>query len=106
MKSYKDIEYCRCVVNLEKSVKEWYQDEAALMSLPMGQYMAVVLVEHFRKCRNADTVREFNELLHSDEWKQASKESGEMLELFNQMMIDDIKDEPKKEEPKKGAKKK
>ncbi len=92
MKSYKDIDYCRCVVNLEKSVKEWYQDEAALLSLPMGQYMAVVLVEHYRKCRNEQTVREFNEFVHSDDWKKAVSESGDIKDLM-QMMFDDFKED-------------
>mgnify|MGYP007069945951 CR=1 FL=1 len=94
MKNYKDLKYCRCVVNLEQSIKEWFQDEAALMSLPMGQYMAVVLVEHYRRMKNAQTVTELNDLLHSDEWKNTVAENGEMMEQL-QLMFEEVQTENK-----------
>ena len=88
-KDYKDIKFVRCVLNLDERIKEWYQDRAAEMSLGMGQYMAVVLINHYRQELKAQTVQEFNDLLHSEEWKQMSDKNVDgMHEL--QLMFEEV----------------
>lgn len=88
-KDYKDIKFERCVLNLDVKIKEWYQDQAAAMSLSTGQYMAVILINHYRQELKAQTVQEFNDLLHSEEWKEMSDKNVDgMHEL--QLMFEEV----------------
>lgn len=96
-KDYKDIKFVRCVLNLDERIKEWYQDRAAEMSLGMGQYMAVVLINHYRQELKAQTVQEFNDLLHSEDFQKMTQENADgMHEL--QMMFEEILEKGDKKE--------
>ena len=96
-KSYKDIEYERVVINLDKRVKEWFKDEAKTMSMGIGQYMAFVLVQYYKSERRASTVEQFNELLHSEEFQKMSQENAEGMREI-QMMFDEIIEKGDKKE--------
>ena len=88
-KDYKEIKFERCVLNLDVKIKEWYQDAAAAMSLSTGQYMAVVLINHYRNELKAQTVQEFNDLLHSEEWKEMSDKNVDGMREM-QMMFEEV----------------
>ena len=69
-----DIKLVRINVNLEKSVKEWYQLRARKMGMSMSQLMSFVLTSYCESRMDADVRSSFNEFCMNPQNQADNKE--------------------------------
>ena len=78
-----DIELIRVNVNLEKSVKEWFQYRAKTMGMTMGQLMSFILTNYADTQRNNEAVRNLS-VLAADE--QTTVTNQELVEVIQKLV--------------------
>lgn len=85
-----DIELIRININLEKSVKEWFQYRAKTMGMSMSQLMAFVLTTYSETQKNNEAVRNLSAMA-ADE--KTTMNNAEMIAALQKLsdVIDDKK---------------
>lgn len=86
MKELNNIKLIRINVNLEQSVKEWYQYKAKTMGMSMSQLMSYILTNYHDNQMQSQNLADIKNMAYDEQLKNDNKEMYSMLlELINAM---------------------
>lgn len=84
MEELNNIKLIRINVNLEQSVKEWYQYKARTMGMSMSQLMSYILTNYHDSQVQAQNLADIKNIAYDEKLKNDNKEMYAMLiELIN-----------------------
>jgi hypothetical protein len=79
---FDDIKLCRININVEQSVKEWYQRKAKCMGMSMCQLMAYVIANYCETQRNSEAFRNMTDISQKTDTKSMQYENMETVNMF------------------------
>jgi CRISPR/Cas system-associated exonuclease Cas4 (RecB family) len=82
VKDFDDIKICRINVNVEQSVKDWYQYKAKSMGMSMCQLMAYVIANYCETQRNSEAFRSMSDMTVKTDAESLQRENMETINIF------------------------